>query len=482
MALTDLAAERAVLAGIYKYGGELYLDICDIVKPSTFTIDSNKMIFHCLKTACEQDENVKFDIPTILSTAKNLNYNHILERKEELSHLNSIIQLSTEKTNVRKFAAKLRKLEIARLIHDQMGVGQEKMMGVTGTEPVASIIGMAEEIVFDFSSLLDNENSAHAVLVGKGIMEYLDYLEKNPVDQIGISTCFPRWDASIGGGLRPGVSVIAARPKAGKSMCAANMSLKIAQDGIPALNIDTEMCLEDQQHRALAILSGVDINDVETGKFGQFQEKKVATRSAGEILAKIPYHYKAVAGQQFEDTLAMMRRWIQKDVGLKADGTANPCVIFFDYLKLLDGAGVSESMKEYQILGFMITALHNFAARYKVPIVAFIQLNRDGIDKETTGAVSGSDRIIWLCTNFSILKKKSDEEIAEDGKEAGSRKLKTLVARHGEAMETGDYVNIRAKMSCGRMQEGLTKFEIEQGKTDNGPQLLQDDGKEIPFD
>jgi len=31
-----------------------------------------------------------------------------------------------------------------------------------------------------------------------------------------------------------------------------------------------------------------------------------------------------------------------------------------------------------------------------------------------------SDRLIWLCTSFSIFKEKSAEELAEDGPKAGN--------------------------------------------------------------
>ena len=44
-------------------------------------------------------------------------------------------------------------------------------------------------------------------------------------------------------------------------------------------------------------------------------------------------------------------------------------------------------------------------------------LFRDGITKESTDTASGSDRIVWLCSNFTIYKRKSDEEIAKDGPE-----------------------------------------------------------------
>ena len=66
-------------------------------------------------------------------------------------------------------------------------------------------------------------------------------------------------------------------------------------------------------------------------------------------------------------------------------------------------------------------------------MVTFVQLNRDGITKESTDTASGSDRIIWLCSNFTIFKRKSDEEIAEDGPENGNRKLLPLVSRRKEA-------------------------------------------------
>ena len=120
-------------------------------------------------------------------------------------------------------------------------------------------------------------------------------------------------------------------------------------------------------------------------------------------------------------------------------------------------------MKEYQALGFLMTGLHNFAIKYEIPILAFIQLNRDGITKESTDTASGSDRIIWLCSNFSIYKNKSDEEIAKDGPENGNRKLVPLIARHGEGLQDKDYINVNMIGKYGKLIEGKTAFELEDG-------------------
>mgnify|MGYP003875370337 CR=1 FL=1 len=120
----------------------------------------------------------------------------------------------------------------------------------------------------------------------------------------------------------------------------------------------------------------------------------------------------------------------------------------------MDTQGMSQDLKEYQVLGFMMTELHNFATKYKVPIVAFIQLNRDGINKESTDTASGSDRIIWLCSNFTIFKRKSDEEIAEDGPIHGNRKLVPLISRHGGGLDDNDYINCNMKGWCAKIEEG----------------------------
>ena len=128
---------------------------------------------------------------------------------------------------------------------------------------------------------------------------------------------------------------------------------------------------------------------------------------------------------------------------------------------------MSQDMKEYQVLGFMMTSLHNLANKYKIPIVSFIQLNRDGITKESTDTASGSDRIIWLCSNFTIFKRKSDEEIAEDGPNSGNRKLIPVISRHGGGLDDNDYINCNMEGWCARITEGDTKLEIKNNTSSN---------------
>jgi replicative DNA helicase len=412
---------------------------------------------------------------------------HILSQKEEAQHLKAIKDFPVNKENIRKFAAKIRKLEIARLLHKELGNTQEKLLDISGSESISSIIGIAEDSIFNFSSSLNNDNDNAPTFMSAGLDEYIEYLQNNKIDQVGISTGFPVYDQSIGGGLRKGtINVIGARPKVGKTLLSDNIGYHIAKQNIPVLNMDTEMNKEDHIHRILAMSTEIEINKIETGKFTESPINAKKIEQAVKDLKAAPLYHKSIAGKPFDEQLAIMRRWLVKDVGLNDDGTAKDCVIIYDYLKLMDSGGISQDLKEYQVLGFMMTALHNFAVKYKVPILSFIQLNRDGISKESTDSASGSDRIIWLCSNFSIFKRKSDEEIAEDGGKSGNRKLVPVISRHGGGLDDNDYINCHMKGWCAKITEGQTKLEMMHNNKSNSDGFLIDannneQNQEIPF-
>ena len=483
MMLSDAPAERAILAGICRYGSEAYYDVADLVDNNSFTIDSNSMIYACLKHVMDKDDTTAIDLPTILSSAKEIGLHDLVSDKQEVQHLSAIMKFPILLDNVRKMGAKVRKLQIARMMHDQLESTKEKYSQVSGDEPISQILGIAEESIFDFTSLInDNDDAPQKVFID--VEERLDELSSNPLDQVGIPTGFDRYDFAIGGGLRRGtVNVVGARPKVGKTLFAENAGIYIARTlGIPVLNLDTEMMRKDHQDRGMAMLTEISINDIETGKFASNSYKNEKIRKSAKDVKDIPYYHKSIGGKPFEDQLSIMRRWIAKEVGMNHEGKANDCIIIYDYLKIMESSEIKGDMKEYQLLGFLMTSLHNFAIRYEVPILAFVQLNRDGITKESTDTASGSDRITWLCSNFSIYKAKSDEEVAKDGPENGNRKLVPVIARHGEGLADKDYININMIGKYGKLVEGKTAFELEDGTNFvDDEDILGNDNDDIPF-
>jgi replicative DNA helicase len=481
MPFQDVAAERAILAGVCRYGIDAYYDVADLVEPNSFTLDSNQIIYSCLKHIFTVEEKTTVDLASILSAARAIGVSEFLSSKTEQQHLASIIKFPVDSKNIRGFAQIVCKLDIAKKIYDQLEITREKYLHLKGHEPVSHILGIAEESIFDFMSLL-NGGDENPKRLFEHIEEHLSDLADNKTDQVGIGTGFPRYDFAIGGGLRRGtVNVIGARPKIGKTLLAQNMGMNIAKKGIPVLDLDTEMMFNDFLNRTIASESQVSINDIESGKFDSNALSKNKVYNKTQAVKGVPYYHINIGGKPFEDQLAIMRRWLARHVGLRPDGTAKECVIIYDYLKLMNSADIKD-VAEFQALGFMMTALHNFALKYAVPILSFIQLNRDGITKESTDAASGSDRIIWLCSNFTIYKVKSDEEIAQDGAENGNRKLVPIIARHGQGLEDKDYINVKMQGQYAHLQEGLTAKELEDGGSYvDDEEEFQNETEDVPF-
>jgi hypothetical protein len=238
------------------------------------------------------------------------------------------------------------------------------------------------------------------------------------------------------------------------------------------------MTKEYNLNRIIANLTNIPINDISTGKALQDEEKFIKIKEATEKIKDMPYTYVTVSGAPFETIINTIKRWMMQEVGTDENGQTNECLVVYDYLKLMSSSAISNNIQEYQALGFQITSLHNLAVKYDFPCLAFVQLNRDGITKESTDAVSGSDRLIWLCTSFSIFKLKSVEELAEDGPRTGNRKMVTLKARHGAGLMDGNYINMKMYGEYSKLEELRTRDEFIIHRETQGAI----EGSELPFD
>lgn len=456
--LSDVGAERAVLSGLLQHGIDGYLRVSNLISSDTFSNPNNQMLYKCIEQIMSNDQSI--DLASILASAKSLKFDEIINTKQELKYIKSLFDFPINKDNVFNFAIQIKKFEFARKIKYLTSSINKDIDKIDGTESINDIIQILENPVIDF--LREDDGGETPTKIGNKIEDYIDYLESNKCDIIGIPTGFSKFDEAIGGGLRRKcVDLIAARPKVGKSVFADNVALNVSSLGVPVLVLDTEMSKEDHLNRLLANISGVPINEIATGKFVEDEEKQRKVKDSMSKLSTIPYSYISVAGKPFENILNLIRRWVMQEVKTGADGKTNKCIIIYDYLKLMSSESITNNVQEYQALGFQITSLHNLCVKLDIPCLSFVQLNRDGITKESTDAVSGSDRLIWLCTSFTIFKSKSPEELAEDGPNAGNRKLVPIVTRHGAGLNDGDYINMQMVGSHSKLIELRTRNDMK---------------------
>lgn len=444
--MKDLIAEKAILAGICKFGIGGINEIGDIVSEQTFSRLDHKSIFACLKRVLDKQSNI--DVASLMGAASDLNLYSVIEKNDKL--IDELFNYPIELESVRNFGEKLKRVHLITSAQELLVKSHEKLTEFSGDESIDEIYAAMETPIVDFAMSSDEEETQ--LLYGE-IEEYVKYLEENECDFVGISTGFPIIDKLMGGGIRrKAISLWGCRTGGGKSIMAGMIARHNAKQGIPVLIIDTEMSAEDLMSRGLAAQSMTHISEIEHGKF---QDNATRVNIAAKELKDYPIYYRSVAGKSFDELLSIARRWILKVVGT-TDGVTNDCLIIYDYFKLMDSAEM-DGLQEYQALGFQISKLHNFCFKYDVPVQAFVQTNRED-------SVSQSDRLQWLASSVSIFTDKTEEEINEDGAEYGNMKFRSLKQRFGPGLAPWDYVTMDKVGHLATIKELGTNTDIQMSK------------------
>ncbi len=449
------AAERILLGTIIRNGKNSLIDSQGLSISSTdFTSPINRAVYLSLEKLSEDPRCERFDIESVKMQAQVLGYSDILASPDSQKYIELLKEASTDKENLPMFGWTIKKYSVIRDLYERYQDAISYISNISGQEDLSEIIRNAEGKIIDFVTGIDNGDGLSSM--GEDIVAYIQkMLESEPIDQVGIPTGYTLYDEAIGGGPRRGtVSVIGARPKVGKSFVALNMSRNIAKAGIPVLYLDTELTKSYQKNRLLSIESGCPLRTLENYSFNKSEKLSKDVVEAGIRIEKFPFYYQNISGMSHTEALAIARRWIVKNVGFNSQGKANDCVIVYDYMKLTSGEGLTKFTPEYITLGLMLTEMHNFAVKYEIPIIGFVQLNRDGIDNDDGSIIAGSDRILWLCSSMAVLRNKTEDDAQLCGWQFGNKKLSVMETRQGSGLENeGDYINLHASL-----RPGVSKF------------------------
>ena len=436
--------ENLILSGIVKFGKDAYADVCDVVKGDSFGDYLKQVVFEAMGAVFSDGSPI-----TITSVFQRTGLSD--ERYPEVKALLSNDCFDIK--DIRPAAVKLRKYRLkedAILIHRKC---IDDINRLDLNEPTSKIIACGETALFDLIAKASFNDSSTPIRVKEVVRSMVEEWMNNPTQNVGLPLPWPKFNASIGGGLRSGVHLAAARLKAGKTSIGLMTAIHAASMGIPTLILDTEMLIQDVLPRIVANMSEVEINTIERGLFAKDEFKKKCIFNTVGALEKMNIDHRNVADYDFDDIISVIRRWIYTDVGLRDDGTANPMLVIFDYFKVMTARELI-NCNESQALGFQINKLIGFSKKFNFPCFSFCQLNREGISREDSAAVGNSDKLAQLGNSLSIFKKKTEAEILKDGPENGNRKLITTDSRYGGEVDfTSQYISMNFKKESCILQE-----------------------------
>lgn len=270
----------------------------------------------------------------------------------------------------------------------------------------------------------------------------------NPPKEVGLMSPYPSINKIYGSLLRPGnICTIAARAKSGKSSWVIDFLLKVSyQYQTPILHFDNgEMSEEELVFRMVSGVSGVPMHLLESGKWRScgwkdWSAKEVVerVRAVWKKMKGIKILYQNVAGMSIEEMTSLLKRIYYSEVG-----RGNQMIFSFDYIKT-DFTNLGKG-GEWNFVGKLVHGFKQcisrelkFDGKPCVSMVTAVQTNRSGIvtgkssdtviDDESVVALS--DNIIQFTSHLFLLRKKTLDELVDEGEQFGTHKLICLAARH----------------------------------------------------
>lgn len=464
MSIYSLELEKYVLSAIIKHP-KVFPDIEAFICEDDFVNEVHYTVYSVYKECFNKGESI--DKVLIAQKAKNLGITFEDQTIDIFNYVKSICLIPSNPKGLIEAAKELLKFRIRREI-EQTGDHIKKFAHTCSDKNIEEIITESDKI-YNKSISPYATKSSNPEDITSNIVDIIEERGNNPIEESGLITPYDNFNEMYGG-IRPGnIYAWVSRPKHGKSTVLNDLAIKITtlNKECKALVLDTEMSTSDMKFRIASSITQIPMWHLETGNwkknqelYDKFQENK---SKINEIRGQVDHL--EVSGKPIEQVVSTIKRWYFSKVG-----RGNPCVIVYDYIKL---TGESDKNKqEYQLIGDKVNALKELCSELNVPMLTACQLNRsaeNGIDDSS--AISQSDRLQWFASFVAIFRRKTLDEIAEDGEEFGSHKLIPLAARFQGRTAAGhhDYIPInrdgRVKYVPNFISFNIDNFRVEETGT-----------------
>lgn len=383
--IADIEAEQSVLGAIMLHGRALD-DVRDIIgDPADFYRPAHGTIYQVALDLASRQEPV--DAVSIMSA---LQTRGELVKVGGAPYLHDLVERVPTTTNAGYYARTVVERAVQRRLVDaatriaQVAASPEGMSSTDLVELARAEIDSTSRSVADVTTLAD-------------VMDpMLEQLEAGTVAQIVGATPWPSLTEYIGGFRRGGLYVIGARPGIGKSICALQIALDMADHGTVAFST-LEMSKAEIWARAVANRAQVALGRLNgTGEpvtARDWEKIRDARASLAVDTLAIDDRSQVGIGQIRSHARSVARR-----------GELSAVIV--DYLQLMQPpASIRRGASEYEVITANSRAMKILAGELNVPVILLTQLNRDSAkdnrppamhDIRSSGAIEQDSDVILL--------------------------------------------------------------------------------------
>lgn len=422
----SLEAERHCLAGVLRHP-EIVGDVSLFVKEEDFTFPAHKIIYSTVLDAHQKEEPIStFKVAQKIYNA-GITLNDISSSTEDyLEHLNSI-QINFK--GAEDAFKELKKTSVRRDLY-RMAANLQKEMMSNGNSTIDEIIQRADAI---YASKLDMFEVAEGQVFEDVFEDMEGYFEErgnNPSRDFGIKGPFTRVNEIYGSLLKKGnINLVAARTGIGKTQLGQYCMMDaVSKYKIPVIHLDMgEMSKPELQGRMLSMMTGGQVSPdmLEDGSWRQNKETTELVRGLWPKVKEFTsyYHFKDVSEMTPDQIVSICKRYYWSKVkhrGFKLDDGLE-FIIFYDYLKAFENT--DKMNQEHAVLGHFMQKMKRLVKK-QIPASMWtsLQVNRAGIIgnkqagqiDDTENVFGLSDRLVQQATHAALLRKMSNDELANE--------------------------------------------------------------------
>jgi len=329
-------------------------DVADLLRVDDFHADANRKLFAAIVAMHEAGQPI--DTVTLRDALKNRGE---LEAVGGLAYLAEVVNSVPYAANGMYYAQIVRaKAESRRLIH----AGIDLLQSAHGGGDPAQLAARAEAAI---GAALERPAGEGLVDAKGAIVEAMAAVERirEKREGTGLLTGVEEFDEAVGG-LFPGeLTILAARPRMGKTALANQIAIHAAERGRGVLFASLEMAAAELMTRTLCGRSGVDSRRIRTGTMTDGDVRTLV--KAGTDLASMDLQILDSPGA----TVAGIRR-----AARKARRSGDLQLVVIDYLQLIEPD--DPRVPRHEQVARIARALKGLARELQLPVLCLAQVNR----------------------------------------------------------------------------------------------------------
>ncbi len=382
-------SEASIIGSIFREPDRIH-EAMSLIDPEDLFSHEIRIIYKAMIKLKRKDQPI--DMITLADELKNQN---------KFDDVGGIYKLSTLEdytptaTAIAFHCRKVRALAIKRKFID-------KMQGIMNTafevnDDASTLLDEAHSSVFQLMGEVDSNSKAVDVyspedMAVRGYKNAKARFE-DPEGESGYQTGFPLLDRYMKR-LRD-VNCIAASTGVGKTGLSLNIALNLAVEEVPVLYINLEMNIDEIITRVLAILSGVEIDKIDTGDYGNTPEEFKLVARFAEKLEHSTLYMTDNTPKNINHITSLIHKYHAKH-GIK--------VVLVDYIGHIrnDKLAFKENAKRIS-LGRYNQMLKHICTTLGIKLIVVAQMNRDGEKEPELSNIGECWQLAQDADTFMIL-------------------------------------------------------------------------------